>query len=343
MGSCGWGAITRIVNGPNDELNTDNEKGFLFPDKSKLSHYQWSTTPLLTDDEYHLGNDLFADEFYFNFLGFNGRFYLDYNGTWRVQSDDLIIVECETLSSNFVIPFATQHGYSELGKISKAICTFTLIDSYGTKYTFGGEDAIEYSDLMFTSIAERGKNHFAVSWYLTKIETVNGHIISPVYLKSIDFPLIGQRVIFSTSKSNDLTYSTNDYDAARRFGTEPIVALNDEHILRYIPYFAGQDLESIDEYARFVWLKLDSIEIYDAVHEEVRKSIEFNYLEQASKRLTLLSVISKDTMGNDGWRYDLGYNTTSLLQYLATTTDHWKDYQTEVCVTVVSFILFILR
>jgi YD repeat-containing protein len=371
----GWsleagGLITRIVKGHPDEREIDDiARGFLFSDKSRLYNYQWSSTAYLQDGDFNALNDYFADEYFFNFLGFHGKFFQDCNGEWRVQSDELMKVEFDTSASNFIVPFAVQHGYGASGLCSKAVCNFVLIDSKGTRYTFGGEDAIEYSDQMMPSIQIEGFDHYAMSWYLTKIETANGDavvdfvyergpyisqihksvfidsiegvkdgyldpscynytagnhidgkIVSPVYLKSIEFPLIGQLVRFKTSKSNELTYTASDYNELRfPFSVE----INRVPILEYIPYFDTINISLLSEYDRFIWLKLDSIEVLDSRTGTPIKSFALNYLENQSERLELSSVDFIDSEDTSVMNYELGYDTTQLPQYLTTITDHW--------------------
>jgi YD repeat-containing protein len=125
--------------------------------------------------------DVEPDEFNFNFLGFSGKFYMDHNGDWQVQSDQYIkVVKFQT--TDLVEPFIKSASQLEMGNpnlVKKVFGKFTLIDGKGNKYFFGSTDAlkntaIEFSDNMIVPYSYRGINFIATSWYLTKIVSADG-------------------------------------------------------------------------------------------------------------------------------------------------------------------------
>ena len=144
-------------------------------------------------DEY----DTEPDVFNFNFLGHSGKFFLDENGLWQVQSDEPIKIVFE--SGNFldlpdnlisrVTPDHTNDQYYAAGFVreftnSKTFGGFTLITEDGTQFIFGGTqsdkstDAIEYSIPFFQQVTE---NWAADSWYLKSIKMVDGKTVDFTY------------------------------------------------------------------------------------------------------------------------------------------------------------------
>ncbi|MBC7937972.1 MAG: hypothetical protein H7Y86_21705 [Rhizobacter sp.] len=125
--------------------------------------------------------DIEPDEFNFNFLGFSGKFYMDHNGDWQVQSDQYLKV-VKFQQTDLVEPFIKSATQLEMGNphlVKKVFGKFTLIDGKGNKYYFGSTDAlkntaIEFSDNMIVPYSPRGFNFVATSWYLTKIVSADG-------------------------------------------------------------------------------------------------------------------------------------------------------------------------
>lgn len=180
----GWslnvgGVITRIKNGAPDEFREErdiNYKGY-FHNISNINTYinQYG----ISDRGLYevLSNspaekcDLCPDVFVFNFMGYSGRFFLNSNNVWCVQSDHNIKVELDIYdSTNYIYPFTKEYpSLSPRSWAQESLKGFTLIDENGTRYVFGGTtDAIEYSNYHFQSPYVIS-SWIPDSWYLTKV------------------------------------------------------------------------------------------------------------------------------------------------------------------------------
>ncbi len=132
--------------------------------------------------------DINADIFTFNFMGKQGQFYLGNDGNWKVLCDENIDIEFDVDDrTNYIYPFVSIQPCKDRNKaenvgscifIPKTIKGFTLIDEYGTRYTFGGEtNSIEYSIDLSQTNAQKGHAWNAVSWFLTSVEDRFGNNI----------------------------------------------------------------------------------------------------------------------------------------------------------------------
>ncbi|GAB6013139.1 hypothetical protein [Viscerimonas tarda] len=172
----GWslhagGVITRSINDRIDEYDNFSSTASGY----KAGYYHTKRTALNTDNWNQLGHlrsvaqsenrlgtdDKAPDEFSFNFAGYNGKFYLDHNGSWKVQCNKPVKVEFDGTFMD--IPFESDgsKGYSP------CFSGFTIVTENGTRYIFGGDkNAIDFSIDFF------GQNYdewIATAWYLTKI------------------------------------------------------------------------------------------------------------------------------------------------------------------------------
>jgi hypothetical protein len=380
----GWslkagGAITRKMNQMMDEF----QYIFDLPDHGQafMEMSDWaSDAKVKTNDFYNslYPLDVEPDEFDFNFLGYSGKFWLSQDGVWRVQCDRSIKVVFEL--TDLVTPFINNvSGYNiATTGIMKTFGKFTLIDEFGTKYTFGSTDtyttAIEYSGGMIIPTTQRGiNNFFATSWFLSKIESadgseaihlnyergpftsqltysamsyqttpncttssphsngISGSVVSPVYLTSITMPSRNISVSFSKNRSNEMRYTMNgstsepyvrvyqdagwpNQDINSIIGTEFPSFYTLITTPSVIPYYASNTPPSNFE-DRFIWLKLNGIDVTDSRNGSPISSISFSYNE--SKRLSLRRVTVDDQ------RYTFYYNALSLPNYLSIFGDHW--------------------
>lgn len=187
----GWtlnagGCISRVVNDEADDLYdpSDYFSGYYFS-YDILNNTNWSSLNYLKSIA---GSQLWykdtqPDIFSFNFLGYNGKFFLNEKREWIVQCDNNIKVECSSfipqpfnyrISSDSSDGTGTYTGYPSFK-------TFTITTEDGTQYIFGGTtEAIEYS-IVFLDQASNKWN--ASSWYLTKIILPNGKEIGLEYEK----------------------------------------------------------------------------------------------------------------------------------------------------------------
>jgi len=204
----GWslfagGVITRKVNGIADEYQCSDcvlgnaaskDAGYYF----LKPHYpqffnatDWNTTEFLQrtldgGDLSILRNyDTEPDEFSFNFLGHSGKFYLDHNKNWVVQSNSPLKVErlgFYTLPpplSTTPNTLANTHTYNNVAGVYKCFSGFSITDETGTKYIFGqNTNAIEFSTDFFLQVADVWT---ANSWYLTQIILPNQESIYFTY------------------------------------------------------------------------------------------------------------------------------------------------------------------
>ena len=195
----GWnlnagGAITRIVNDLPDDYNNAGDtrhfpqgganKGFYFF-SNVLNSINWATTTYLqnvtrSDLVYY---DTQPDEFSFNFLGYNGKFFkdTDANGTWKVRCDKPVKVTLNNVNPflpvNFAVPPPDAPVYDQ--GYSPSFGGFTITAEDGTQYVFGNtSEAIEYSVGIF---AQNTEEWTADTWYLTKIIPVSHREINFTY------------------------------------------------------------------------------------------------------------------------------------------------------------------
>jgi hypothetical protein len=125
--------------------------------------------------------DIEPDEFSFSVLGISGKFYFDHTGQIQVQCDNPVKV---TFNNEFVQPhdngIKLDYFHSD-SRMHRAIKSFSIIDEYGTQYSFGGANAIEFSDPISYGrnnngygIPATGELLQATSWFLTQIKSADG-------------------------------------------------------------------------------------------------------------------------------------------------------------------------
>ncbi|MBR5639396.1 MAG: hypothetical protein IKW83_06485 [Muribaculaceae bacterium] len=192
----GWnleagGQISRVVNGLIDEGKLRFTTNSVLTDSAYMYHYtdlsndNWFTTNYMLNifqtkaDDGILKNcyDLEPDEFRFNFLGYNGSFYLNHEGQWKVKCSTHFKVDSVTL--DYVPLRLGQTAYAN--SHSKMISGFRMTADDGTRYYFGySSDAVELTGQFY----DQNRTHWnATSWQLTRIEYTNQEIISLEYLR----------------------------------------------------------------------------------------------------------------------------------------------------------------
>lgn len=147
------GAITRTVRHLPDEYEAGGSMplnvtgmGFYYS-HSLLNVSNWYL-PEANVVEGGLVKDREPDIFSFNFMGFSGKFYLDHNGNWKVQSDQAFQVIFDPV--DFKLPFIFQNCNCYASIYRKTFNKFVLVNNKGVRYTFGTDNAIEYSVGMTT-------------------------------------------------------------------------------------------------------------------------------------------------------------------------------------------------
>lgn len=214
----GWnletgGMISRQTRGSVDEFYIDPATGvsmnavpyYPYPGQTGVAGseytvgYNWYQSSQLAFDFYShttagiiFGIDVEADEFSFNVMGHSGKFY--YGGSakgWQVVSDESIKIEMAGFLSPADIMTAI-HSYqlpyksTTPGHQSRMFSGFTLTVPDGTKYIFGGINAVEFSSPI-TSIYDAELPAFtADTWLLQSIVDPNGNTINYSYVR--DYP-----------------------------------------------------------------------------------------------------------------------------------------------------------
>lgn len=215
--------------------NLKSKNGIVsWPDKGLVHYYNAVINAMFLNETY----EILADEFSFNFSGYTGTFFMDKEGNWVVVSDDAIKVEFDpdTGFSSFEkmekekkdYLYVEQNYESETDNreialncgdyTSKSVSShyfnvFTLITPDGTRYTFGGKYAVEYSIPFF----KRDKGYFVpTSWHLTKIESTDGRCILLEYIPGS--PICEIKPMFNQTSSN---FNCNYYSEGQGINRYP--------------------------------------------------------------------------------------------------------------------------
>jgi hypothetical protein len=278
------------------------------------------------------------DEYYFNINGQTGKFYKDYTDTFKVQS--------KQGESFFVIINASTYD----------IFGFTMIDTKGVKYNFGGIAATEYTQpglnyTSFYSLLKLSDYVLPTSWYLNSIESPNGYKINFIY---------GSRNVLSKVRFTDFSGCYNlifpgtsnymDREKSNLISSYYLTEINSPlGKVKFLNSVASKQLgypalpprSDINE-SNFLFdvnanvlpfsmpTKIDNILVQDNDSNEVHK-FNLNYTSDYNIRLKLLSL---DEVKTDNGapndlvlsQYKFEYNQTSLPSYLSGKTDNYGFY-----------------
>lgn len=186
------GVITRTVKGRRDEWKYPKHIEASFSHKpvnyfechNKLIEYmdEGGNYSKLKKDVAYCGYDYAPDEYTFHFMGKSGKFFLDQDGNWRVQSNDnLEVIYDYNNPSNLIGSLFEKYPYSFAidQEQSKTIAGFVIRDDEGNVYTFGyDKNAIDYTtNFWHMSANEDNETWHASSWYLTKVADRFGNIL----------------------------------------------------------------------------------------------------------------------------------------------------------------------
>lgn len=354
----GWslkagGVITRSVNGEPDEKvldDTINRRSYLI-NYSALNVPNWTDSAVLRPilNDLHPNKVLTAknspspDEFIFNFNEYSGSFFLDHTGTWKLRSTNGKNIKVSLTTNSFLLPGSP--GQIDL-PLARIIDKIQLTTPDGTIYTFGGTQAsIEFS----RNPGQHDANNNSViptSWFLTNIKQTNGEeivlnyerggyaiinsdvwrnismwdigqtsgsgsyisetLINPVYLKEI--VTSNQTLTFHRALTNELTFKRNTAHAFT----------NDEH-----PANVYRDIGSEGS----KWYKLTSVVLKDNFNNKDIKKFEFDYKDEPTSRLMLLSVQEKDPTNllakNPHKFFYYKSPNFDLPEYTSRRLDHW--------------------
>lgn len=338
----GWnlsagGVITRIIHKFPDEV-FDSVDGFINPNTWKsenvMKRTDWARYGLeLTGNAgeelpkyYKYVAEYFdePDEYFFNFLGYSGRFYIDDRGEIRIQSTQNFKIERNGWLPGFDV-------YDEKGNHYQFVdCESTLVGnrkepSYIT--TSWALKSVSSADHFDSFVFDYEIGPFTAQ--ITKKDRAYGGGIEKLvwdnevefkqskYLKSIIYN-DSKEVVFSSSKSEEYTYPSSLYRACK-FDGEIIdtTFLNN----RSSPYWRDKSMP-VDVYQRILWLKLDRVSLKE--NGKTVKNINFIYNNNSTQRLFLDSLIIKDGAESFLGKYLFAYKNKALVpKYLEVVGDHW--------------------
>lgn len=198
----GWalnagGSITRVVKGVADYEDYYNGTDIIPWLYNPTGEDDWSSTASLNTN---LASGGFStdqdrtnpDEFYFNFNGISGKFYMSQVSTFKIKSssDEYFTVKGDVIGKNFSVPELEQdesmdyiRAYTPSFTQGQLLYKITITDSRGVKYIFGGtNNSIEFSrpghSYSSHDMATIDKLITPMTWQLTSIESPNGYKIT---------------------------------------------------------------------------------------------------------------------------------------------------------------------
>jgi YD repeat-containing protein len=271
-----------------------------------------------------------ADEFYVNAPGLNGRFQIDRLGKFRMLEDPSAQIYVEGIDF-----YDNNWGYVELAY--KPFKGFTVLKNDGTKYRFGYVKELIETTNGISSMPDPATNGYATAWYISQIIYPNGETVNYTYTP---------KVMDMTPSGNDRNYFSY-LDPNLYQDPPPTDGRSDAHgeagILRTATNHAYlQKIESslarIDFYTSTSnelkngqsdmgnWKRLDQIVITDKLQSKVDRTILFNYDPNPKKRLTLLSVVTKNGNNETLPPYEFTYDPGPLPPYQFGQLDFWGYY-----------------
>jgi YD repeat-containing protein len=386
----GWdlesvGSISRRVRGFMDEFHVDASWGnatstnsaFYYPQPvqttptgSELANgANWSTQAQLNYNYVQhpgiLDLDAQADEFSFNFLGYSGKFY--YSGPangWQVACDSKIKVEINGfINGNVVESIILSYGASYNNNSQPRIFSgFTLTTPDGTKYIFGGNDAIEFyagygvnpetnefwvtpSTYMLTKIIDVNKKEINFTYTRNK-PTCNLSLFINAFAGTCQQtgsgPLDGSSAIFSDINADPATLRGSIqypvYLSSITTAVESMTFLTSDAVcMRYsddqLKYpdvtkkNVSYNLQLVpgSDVNNIQWRQLNAIKVNNGPN--LLKQFQFNYTNSTAQRLTLLSFKQLDAKNNVVSNHSFEYVISPTLPlHDGNYTDHWGFY-----------------
>lgn len=323
------GVITRVVKGAPDEL-----RGY--------GLYYTYDEFMAADDEgfYETAErngrvDTEPDEFHFSVNGISGTFYLN-------ENLDLVVVSNPGIKADYIRSLGGLGGTAGIAFTERTFLGFVITDSSGNKYYFGnylnGRNNIELS-FVAASGSELPQHSIATSWYLSHIVPANSQ--STIYYH------------YSTPKS-DINISYMEKKAMVHFegdgqtGCELQIPTSSK-MVNYISHFYLKSIEctswKLDFYTSYAdyqdhpskmyfetnklgerlnWQKLDSIRLMDNLSQKCVKTVNFQYMEETSKRLFLKSVQETGKPATEFEYYN--YESAKKVPFDTRDIDHWGFY-----------------
>jgi hypothetical protein len=401
----GWaleagGSITRVINGKKDEMtgsevslissySFSENVGYYYQASNLVNNANWTNNTYLTNNySYNAGNNLVRyyadfepDEFIFNFSGMSGSFYYNGANQFKYKSKQPLSLKISlSITSNTDLEVFKKlpsyyPSFSRMFPLRNYISKFTIIDSQGIIYEFGGDtNAIDFTTTPISNGMSKNTNTTAVTWYLTKITTPNGETIQFNYKKEGDF-FINSKVrnkmvqyytysnnqnagytLYDIGSNNDDNFAIQHLSYLESITTpkETVVFLSSpskELMYNYDNFgnnqgtFGGTGAVNmvLREYYSNMCLnyengnyKLKLDQISISNKTDNIKTVYFTYANTSSQRLRLKVLYT------DYYKYQFGYNTTYLPEYNSKKTDHWgfyngKYYGSQAYSTLASF------
>jgi YD repeat-containing protein len=363
------------------------QRGFFYK-YATLNVSNWSApTPSLANDESYVYPDFYSpitgsmyivqpervdfapDEFQFNFLGMNGTLMMGQDGLWHLKSKEGLNFTVSTEIGPYAIWEPTSTYPSG---IRNCLTRFILTSADGTKYYFGADritytgawaSGVQYFTSNDTTAIEFGRigvgtganntrdgGTIPVSWYLTKIQSPTGDIITLTYTRDGYQVLVNDKSFGYTSVCdqcpNNYQNATIDDEVtivdgvtlSGIYGANGSILFNKSkaNILDYstngnsafdpsttnwfnnvIPAYTYEEFSGN--------ITAPKIDVRDLSNNTI-KSFGFTYTENTNNRLFLNTMYE---MGRDGTKlpsYVFSYNNMAGLAgvpYETQMVDHW--------------------
>lgn len=270
------------------------------------------------------GGELAPDIFHYNFPGYSGKFIFSHSGAIvREKEDNLKITPVtERTSSGF-----------------KKLVSWIMTDPNGTKYYFAQTEETTFTD------RPRAESYYS-TFYLTKIESANGSVISLSYQKANRYLgsfqpiqstdgesfITTDQAYYDVSYLDKITYPGGsvsfEYKADRKDYAPEVrlsaICINDASGIKQSrwelvqDYFtsntAGIDIPTLSELNG----RLSGSFYYNSSWNNSLYTDDWN-----NKRLKLKSIIHTSTDITSPEVYSFAYNERSLPTKLSTAQDHW--------------------
>lgn len=320
--------------------------------------FEINNSGLMSDYAYY---DSEPDEFYFNFLDYTGRFYINHRGKLEVQCNKSVSISL--INSMIEPPFAvSDKGWSDMTRQPNCFAGFIIKTEDGTQFVFGNDtSAIDFCTPLF----DQQQTMVATAWHLTKIVTAGKQEVDFKYTrKKFTYELydVSQQLISSvvydfgpfnlaegaTSSESSTSGKLLSPVYLQEISTPSIKVsffcseahdlqyTDDDFLHRYeemnddlllMPYITGFT-KHLDYEAKLTAIrnntahyKLDRIKV-QTIDNSSSRNIYLDYTVNENVRLALNGVRYQD-----GTQYSFSYNRINdLPPYLSSKSDHWGFY-----------------
>ena len=324
----GAGRITQVVRGlPDDRDGILNNHYTTRPSN-------WNCTNMLQVDQNARGDiDLEPDEYYYNFNGRSGRFFLKENGA-------VVLRENAGIKITYSFDDTASHNIN--------IKQWTITDENGNKYYFGQNKAgtLNYHLVnLTTSLGPSGSTRISsVSWFLTEANDMNeanklkySYVQSGTVLNSFSGAYMPLDTRYTNCTGFDISVNPGGV----------VVSEAEEYVVSRIDASSGYILfnttaDRLDASSR----KLNMIEIYDTA-SVLKKQIKFNYGYFSEsipniRRLKLKGFSEFHPGSTDSLSYKFDYEESqNLPTRMSASVDLWGFYNGAFNSTIFPNIVYI--